>query len=268
MSRKGRIFQGVLAGLLVGSVLLGEPVGAAPSAPVASAFGQEQQMGFGQRMHRWDALVAQASQRFAVPEKWIRIVMQVESGGRTMAGEKQPIVSRAGAMGLMQLMPSTYRDMRTEFGLGADPFAPRDNIFAGAAYLHWLYEKYGYPKMFAAYNAGPKTVEAESAGERNLPDETQAYVSGIAKILGTEFPASPRAKATVPEPVDPNVTFTRPDGAPVVFEAASVNSIRAAMPNEYAPSVQTVVAMGEKRQGVREDVATVVSTLRSHGGKI
>src|SRR5690242_10746820 len=139
MFRKVRIFQGVLAGLLMGNVLFGEPASAAQSAPVAptSAFGQEQRMSFGQLMHRWDALVAQASQLFGVPEKWIRIVMQVESGGRTMADEKQPIVSPAGAMGLMQLMPATYRDMRTAFGLGADPFAPRDNIFAGAAYLRW-----------------------------------------------------------------------------------------------------------------------------------
>jgi hypothetical protein len=40
------------------------------------------------------------------------------------------------------------------------------------------------------------------------------------------------------------------------------------LPNEYAPGVQTVVAMGTMRQGVREDLATVAAVIRSHGGKI
>src|SRR5947209_11446052 len=106
----------VFAALIWGGALLVGPAAAqpAPAAAPVSAFGQEQQMGFAARVHRWDPLISEASRRFGVPEKWIRIVMQVESGGRTMSGDKQPIVSRAGALGLMQLMPSTYRDMRAE----------------------------------------------------------------------------------------------------------------------------------------------------------
>jgi len=187
----------------------------------------------------------------------------MESGGRTQLEAGKPITSKKGAMGIMQVMPETYKDMRAQYGLGADPYNPHDNVLAGAAYLHWLHEKYGYPKMFAAYNAGPKTVEA---GARQLPDETRAYVSGIARLLGTEFSELETAKPAPPP--DPNATFTRPDGTPVVIEAATVSSIRGAMENEYAPGVQTVLAMGEKRQGVTEDLATVTSLLKAHGGKI
>src|SRR3546814_6466977 len=58
-------------------------------------------------------------------------------------------------MGLMQVMPGTYEDMRRAHDLGADPHDPRDNILAGTAYLRAMYDRYGYPNLFAAYNAGP-----------------------------------------------------------------------------------------------------------------
>jgi D-alanyl-D-alanine carboxypeptidase len=80
----------------------------------------------------WAPHIAEASQRFDVPEQWIRAVMKVESGGRTHMNGK-PIVSRAGAMGLMQVMPSTYEELRVKHGLGSDPFEPHDNIMAGTA---------------------------------------------------------------------------------------------------------------------------------------
>ena len=60
--------------------------------------------------------------------------MRAESGGMTMRGG-HPITSRAGALGLMQLMPGTWADMRGRLGLGSDPHDPHDNIIAGAAYL-------------------------------------------------------------------------------------------------------------------------------------
>ena len=50
----------------------------------------------------------------------------------------RPIVSRAGAIGLMQLMPGTWRDMQKMLGLGDDPNDPHDNILAGAAYLRLM----------------------------------------------------------------------------------------------------------------------------------
>ena len=94
-------------------------------------------------------MVAEAAQRFGIPERWIWAVMRVESGGRVRA------VSSKGAMGLMQIMPATWADLRARHGLGADPFDPRDNILAGAAYLREMHDRYGAPGFLAAYNAGP-----------------------------------------------------------------------------------------------------------------
>lgn len=128
---------------------------------------------------RWSAHVAEASARFGVPEAWIRRVIRAESGGRTMLGGR-PIVSRAGAMGLMQLMPGTWREMRARLGLGADPHDPRENILAGTAYLRAMYDRFGYPGLFAAYNAGPGRYSEHLASGRRLPAETVAYVASVA----------------------------------------------------------------------------------------
>ncbi len=127
---------------------------------------------------RWDALIAAASARFGIPQDWIRRVMRAESGGRTMPGGR-PITSRAGAMGLMQVMPQTYREMARMHGLGPDPHAPRDNIYAGAAYLRAMYERFGYPGLFAAYNAGPARYAAHLRIGNALPAETRAYLAQV-----------------------------------------------------------------------------------------
>jgi hypothetical protein len=262
MSRKFRIFRAGLAALVMGGSLFGRSAVAATAASpaVSPEFAQEQQMGFEAPMHRWDPLIVQASQRFGVPEKWIRIVMQVESGGRTMTGDRQPIISRAGAMGLMQLMPDTYRDMRTEFRLGPDPFAPRDNILAGAAYLHWLRGKYGYPTMFAAYNDGPGNLEARLMGAGLLPQETQTYVARVtAGIEGRAFFGALSGLRARP------VKFTKPNGLPVWISPSEIISVRAALPDEYAPGVKSVIGFGRVRQGVCENLAQVKAKLQLRG---
>ena len=215
-------------------------------------------MSASQLIERWAPYIKEASRRFGVAEDWIRAVMRMESGGRAFL-DKKPITSRAGAMGLMQVMPGTYRDMRQQHGLGANPHNPRDNVLAGTAYLHWLHEKYGYPQMFAASNAGPAPLEAQLAGTRQLPGETRDYVRGIAAILGVEpAPATPSASP----PTKTLATLTRPDGSSITIDGDSVDKIRAVLPNEFASGVQTVVAMGEKEQGVREDLATVEAALK------
>lgn len=127
----------------------------------------------------WQPYIAEASQRCGTPEPWIRAVMRLESGGRTMRGGR-PIVSKAGAMGLMQLMPATWRAMRDGLRLGDDPFDPRDNILAGACYLRLMYAQFGYPGLFAAYNAGPGRYRDWLAGGASLPAETIDYVARIA----------------------------------------------------------------------------------------
>jgi hypothetical protein len=128
---------------------------------------------------RWGAEIAEASARFAIPGDWIRRVIRAESGGQAMRGGR-PVVSAAGAMGLMQLMPGTWRDVRALLGLGRDPFDPRDNILAGTFYLRSMYDRFGYPGLFAAYNAGPSRFAAFLAGSGPLPAETRAYVEAIA----------------------------------------------------------------------------------------
>jgi soluble lytic murein transglycosylase-like protein len=131
--------------------------------------------------------VAEAAARFGVPAIWIWRVIEAESNGRaTWLG--RPIVSRAGAMGLMQLMPGTWRDMRAAHGLGPDPHDPHDNILAGTAYLRAMYDRFGYPGVFAAYNAGPARYAADLASKRQLPAETLTYV---AKVTGRVLAALP-----------------------------------------------------------------------------
>ena len=136
---------------------------------------------------RWSGHIAEASARFGVPQDWIRRVIQAESGGRTLAGGR-PIVSRAGAMGLMQLMPRTWEEMRSRHRLGPDPHDPRDNILAGTAYLRAMHDRFGYPGLFAAYNAGPRRYAEHLATGRRLPAETVAYVASVGPGLPRPSP--------------------------------------------------------------------------------
>lgn len=124
---------------------------------------------------RWQPYIVEASRRFDLPPDWIRSVMQAESSGRVSVNGR-PITSPAGAMGLMQLMPETYARLREEHGLGPDPHNPRDNILAGAAYLRAMYDRFGWPGLFAAYNAGPARFEAHLRDDQPLPVETRRYL--------------------------------------------------------------------------------------------
>jgi hypothetical protein len=124
------------------------------------------------------AFVAEASRRFGIPAAWIRAVMHAESAGETHA------VSPKGAMGLMQIMPSTWADLRKRYHLGANPYDAHDNIIAAAAYLRELLDRYGAPGFLAAYNAGPARWEDHLATGRPLPAETHAYLARLAPIVG------------------------------------------------------------------------------------
>lgn len=127
----------------------------------------------------WHPYVAEASARFGVPTAWIERVMRAESNGQTTLNGR-PIRSSAGAMGLMQLMPATWADMRSRLGLGFNPDHPRDNILAGTLYLRLMYDRFGYPGLFGAYNAGPGRYAEHLAGRRTLPGETVAYLAKVA----------------------------------------------------------------------------------------
>lgn len=131
------------------------------------------------QVDRWSVEIARASARFDVPESWIRRVIRIESNGEQLR-HGRPILSRAGAMGLMQLMPATWHDMRSALGLGPDPHDPASNILAGTLYLRLMYDRFGYPGLFGAYNAGPTRYAAYLTGAHALPSETRAYLAATA----------------------------------------------------------------------------------------
>jgi soluble lytic murein transglycosylase-like protein len=139
---------------------------------------------------RWRPLIAEASSRFGIPTSWIERVMRAESRGFTTLNGR-PIRSRAGAMGLMQLMPATWAAMRARLALGSNPDDPRDNILAGTLFLRMMHDRFGYPGLFGAYNAGPGAYASYLAGKRRLPEETVAYFGTVG---GTPLP--------VPQSVD------------------------------------------------------------------
>ena len=160
----------LLAGLLAACAEAPKP------KPVAVARGE------------WGAEINEASRRFDIPEEWIRAVMQVESGGQTHWKGGQPITSHAGAMGLMQVMPGTYDELRYTHGLGPDAYEPRDNILAGAAYIREMYDLYGYPGFLGAYNAGPERYRQYVEEGRPLPRETQRYMDMISPQIAGIMP--------------------------------------------------------------------------------
>ncbi len=157
---------------------------------------------------RFAVFVAEASQRFGVPVSWIRAVMHAESG------EDIHAISPKGAIGLMQIMPSTWVMLRARHGLGANPYDPRDNILAGAAFLRELHDRYGSPGFLAAYNAGPGRYESYLTTGRPLPAETRAYVAAIAPLIGEKPLAGMIIAASPPHSwTRSSLFFVRNDGA-------------------------------------------------------
>lgn len=141
-----------------------------------------------------EAAVVEAARRFELPEAWIWRVMRAESALNPRA------VSRAGAMGLMQLMPQTWAELRARLQLGDDPFDIRDNVIAGSAYLRELHHRFGAPGFLAAYNAGPGRYADHLSTGRPLPAETRAYAAAVASDLGLGSGPGPRAVAVPRSP--------------------------------------------------------------------
>ncbi|WP_428395297.1 lytic transglycosylase domain-containing protein [Lichenicoccus sp.] len=153
----------------------------------------------GPRGDPWRPYIRAAARRFEVPPRWIRLVMMRESGGHEYRYGRA-IRSAAGAMGLMQLMPETYADMRAQNGLGGDPYEPHDNIFAGTAYIRLLYGRYGAPGFLAAYNAGPQRLDDYVRSGRRLPNETIDYVAALGPELGARASAPVQVAYAAPPP--------------------------------------------------------------------
>src|SRR3546814_13539245 len=100
-------------------------------------------------VERWRPMIEEASTRFGIPTSWIERVMRAESRGLTMLNGR-PIRSRAGAMGLMQLMPATWADMRARLGLGRNSDDPLDHILPATFLLRLSFGPLAYTGMFCA----------------------------------------------------------------------------------------------------------------------
>lgn len=127
------------------------------------------------------ASVAEASDRFCIPRNWIEAVIMVESGGSANA------ISPKGAMGVMQIMPSTWSSLRFRYHLGGNPFDIHDNIIAGTGLLHELYARFGTSGFLAAYNAGSSRYIASLTAGRPLNAETRDYLTKLVPFLGGEM---------------------------------------------------------------------------------
>ena len=139
--------------------------------------------------------VREAAARHRLPESLVAAVISVESEGNPRA------VSRRGAVGLMQLMPSTAK------GLGVrNAFDPGENVDGGARHLRNLIDRFSgdVPLALAAYNAGAQAVLKHN-GVPPFP-ETQAFVTRVLSRAGTitmptatavTAPAAPLARRTV-----------------------------------------------------------------------
>lgn len=146
--------------LALGSLFGCSQAGFLPGGPHALEHGQ------------LSALVSGAAHEYGVKPDLVYAVIAAESHGDPAA------ISRAGAMGLMQLMPGTS----AEYGAG-NAFDPHANVQAGVHYLSDLLQRYhgNVSYALAAYNAGPGTVDADH-GVPAIP-ETRSYVARITAAL-------------------------------------------------------------------------------------
>jgi len=151
----------------------------------------------------YDHLIKESARRHQVPEELIKAVIKVESNFNPRA------TSPKGAMGLMQLMPGTARDLGVRHA-----YDPRENIEGGTKYLREMLDRYrgSVPMALAAYNWGPGNLEKG----RSLPQETRSYL----QLVGRHYPVrqAPRkaVKATYPTP--------QPARPPTVDRSDSVNT--------------------------------------------
>ncbi|MBV9527346.1 DUF3363 domain-containing protein, partial [Sphingomonas sp.] len=133
---------------------------------------------------RWRPFIAEASSRFTVPAEWIEHVMRAESFGLTTL-HGRATRSKAGAMGLMQLMPTTWAAMRITYHLGTNPDDPHDNIIAGTAFLAMMRDRFGYPGMSEDEEFTPKLGKPRAGGKAKLRKYLGAVVGAAARTGAT-----------------------------------------------------------------------------------
>ncbi|HEY1963619.1 MAG TPA: transglycosylase SLT domain-containing protein, partial [Acidobacteriaceae bacterium] len=135
---------------------------------------------------RYGSIIQQASAASGVSPQILRAVIGQESGGNPLAR------SLKGAMGEMQLMPGTARDLGV-----TNPYDPQQNITGGARYLGQLMQRYpgNLPAALAAYNMGPAGYDRAMRTGRALPRETQTYVQRLMGVLAPQGAADVTAQA-------------------------------------------------------------------------
>lgn len=137
------------------------------------------------------SIVMDKAFKYELDPSLVHAVIKTESNGNPRA------VSRKGAMGLMQLMPTTASDLDVR-----NPFDPEENIDGGTRYLRYLIEKFrgDLTLALAAYNAGPKAVE--KAGAVPQITETKQYVKKVLSLYNgrTLLPVSSPASGGAPRP--------------------------------------------------------------------
>jgi soluble lytic murein transglycosylase-like protein len=138
----------------------------------APAAGEVRAIPSSRRREAFDPHVKGAAEKYRLPEALIVAVMAVESNFDPRA------ISDKGAMGLMQLMPATAKELFV-----ADPWDPAQNIEGGARYLRLLANQYSgdLVKTLAAYNAGPDAVRRAGEGVPDIP-ETREYVRKVVAL--------------------------------------------------------------------------------------
>lgn len=200
--------------------------------------------------HKLQDAIVGASRRFGIPERWIHAVVAAESAGRPWA------VSRAGAIGLMQLMPATYAELRARYRLGADPFHVHDNILAGTAYLRELLDRYGPRGMLASYNAGPQRWEQHVERGRPLPGETVAYLARLEPQLS--FSVDNDA-GDLPRSVLPTLPIET-----IFATSSSTRGVTDTRPSDRPAAVREQFALQPgRRPATSEPLAQAPTTIRS-----
>ena len=120
--------------------------------------------------HKYENEIISAAEKIGLPKE-----IAIHAAFKETGNLKNPETarSRAGAIGVMQLMPGTAKE------LGVDPYNPEENIIGGVTYLKKLYDKYQDPHLtLMAYNAGPSRLDRALKSEKgiaSLPSETLAY---------------------------------------------------------------------------------------------
>jgi cell division septation protein DedD len=202
----------------------------------------------------WGPYIREAAGHYDVPERWVREVVRQESGGQQYENG-QLIISSAGAMGLMQVMPETYDELRARYGLGSDPYDPHDNIMAGTAYVREMYNVYGYPGFLAAYNAGPARLDDYLMHSKPLPEETRRYVARVGRAIQGTYPmvasaADQTALYRLPLDIPAGPRYPKTRQAPVALASNSrqasysrVAVAQAALPEPPRPVAPPPVAV-------------------------